>query len=81
MSAPDISASTRRARRWHRHFHEHQKVCFALDVLLPKDAEPVAPSDFGLTSAEIRAHANALYRAGWSVEEIRAVLDVDPVTG
>jgi hypothetical protein len=65
--------------RGHRYFIEHRAVCFALDAVLPRTAEPIEPSAFGLSAAEIRAHGNDLYRVGWSVEEIRAVLDIDPV--
>jgi hypothetical protein len=78
FTAPGMG--TRRSRRWYRHTVEHRKVCFALDAILPRTPEPVEPSRFGLTEDEIRRHANDLYRAGWAVEEIRVVLDIDPVT-
>lgn len=38
------------------------------------------PATFGLSDDDLRAHANQLYRMGWRVEEIRAVLAVEPVT-
>jgi hypothetical protein len=78
FTAPGMG--TRRSRRWYRHTVEHRKVCVALDAILPRTAEPVEPSRFGLTEDEIRRHANELYRAGWSMEEIRVVLDIEPVT-
>ncbi len=35
------------------------------------------PSDYGLTDAELRHHANDLVRSGWRVDEITAVLAVE----
>jgi hypothetical protein len=78
FTAPGMG--TRRSRRWYRHTVEHRKVCAALDAILPRTPEPVEPSRFGLTEDEIRRHANELYRAGWSMQEIRVVLDIEPVT-
>jgi len=34
------------------------------------------PATFGLTEDDLRNHARELYRAGWSVDEITSVLDV-----
>ncbi|NNN34385.1 hypothetical protein HLK59_29285 [Streptomyces sp. S3(2020)] len=39
---------------------------------------PGGPSTYGLTEAELRAHANALMADGWSLEEVQARLDVAP---
>jgi hypothetical protein len=40
---------------------------------------PPPPSDFGLTADELRRHGNTLVlELGWSVAEVRAVLDIDP---
>jgi hypothetical protein len=36
------------------------------------------PGTYGLTDAELRAHANALMANGWSLEEVQARLDVTP---
>lgn len=38
--------------------------------------EDASASSFGLSEDELRRHARQLYRAGWSVDEIVAVLDV-----
>jgi hypothetical protein len=35
-----------------------------------------APSTFGLSEAEIWAEAQRLFETGWSVEEIRATLEL-----
>lgn len=37
------------------------------------------PSTFGLTDAELAHEAARLFRAGWSAEEIHAVLDLPAV--
>lgn len=43
----------------------------------PLAPEPAAdPSTFGLGDDELRSHANELYRSGWSMAEILAVLAV-----
>ncbi|MEV5429252.1 hypothetical protein [Streptomyces sp. NPDC052701] len=46
----------------------------------PLDAlvKPDGPSTYGLTEAELRAHANALMANGWTLEEVQARLDVTP---
>jgi hypothetical protein len=36
-------------------------------------------STFGLTLQELRTHANALHRGGWSAAEIMQVLAIEPV--
>lgn len=39
-------------------------------------SDPMPPSDFGLTPEQMRAEASRLFQAGWSVDEITAVLAV-----
>lgn len=48
-----------------------------LDCAAPSDG----PSTYGLTGDELRAHANQLIRCGWSLAEVRARLDVQPLLG
>lgn len=43
---------------------------------LAEDRVPALPSTFGLEREELLAEASRLFRAGWSVQEIRAVIDV-----
>ena len=38
------------------------------------------PCDFGLTQDELCREARRLYAAGWTVEEIRATLELGPVS-
>ena len=57
-----------------------RKVSHQLDLLLAElyPQEPAVPSTFSLTDHELRRHANDLHAAGWPVEEIVSVLDIDP---
>jgi hypothetical protein len=40
---------------------------------------PPGPSTFSLSPDELRRHANNLAASGWQLDEITAVLDVEPV--
>jgi hypothetical protein len=57
-----------------------RKVSHQLDLVLAElyPQAPAVPSTFSLTDHELRRHANDLHAAGWPVEEIVSVLDIDP---
>jgi hypothetical protein len=70
--------------------HGHRKFCSAdvyrrrrvardLDAIIADlyPPAPRVPSTFGLDDDELRDHANDLHRAGWPVDEITSVLDLD----
>ena len=50
-----------------------------LKRLLSNALDNAEPSTFGLEPDELRKHANNLVACGWSVAEVYAVLDVEPV--
>jgi hypothetical protein len=58
-----------------------RRISRELDNLLEVDIASVKPSTFSLTLAEIKAEANRLYAAGWTVAEITAVLAIEPGGG
>lgn len=86
------TARVTRARRWHRDLHDQRSIAFRCEVACRRadGEEAVADhhlggvgqhhlglsSTFGLSDGELRSHANQLYRQGWLVAEILAVLDV-----
>jgi hypothetical protein len=58
----------------------HRLVASLLDELIA-DLDPPRPpiprSTFGLTTAELRRHGNALHALGWPIEEIVSVLQIE----
>ena len=49
-----------------------------LDCLADSVRDIVPGARFGLSDTALRAHANSLYAAGWSADEIRTVLGIRP---
>jgi hypothetical protein len=77
---PESMRHGSRFSRW-RHFdcnrrrREHAEL-----VRLCSPASEAEPSTFGLGADELRRHANHLVlEQGWSVDEVCAALDVEPV--
>ena len=66
--------------RW-RHFDKNRRrrEHAELKRLLDLSAYGQVPSTFGLGLDELRRHANDLVQVyGWSVDEVLAVLDIEP---
>ena len=59
-----------------------RKVSHQFDLLLAElyPPAPAVPSTFSLTDHELRRHANELHAAGWPVDEIQLVLDIEPAS-
>jgi hypothetical protein len=63
--------------RW-KYFDRHRRRLEHIERKALHPWTPPPPSDFGLSRDELRAHARDLYRDGWPVDEITAVLAIEP---
>ena len=63
--------------RWCRSCRYVRRVDSAALTALCRTAEEIMPSTFGLELDELRAHARDLWSAGWSPEEVEAVLAIE----
>ena len=72
-------ADERRRRFCSADVYRRRRFARDLDELLREMFPPVPrmPSTFSLDDDELRDHANDLHRAGWPVDEITSVLDLD----
>ena len=85
---PSVAASQPRHRphparcphartRWCRSCRYVRRVDSAALTALCRTTEQITPSTFSLEMDELRAHARDLWSAGWSPDEIEAVLAIE----
>jgi hypothetical protein len=74
----DLAERARRSRVKLAHRCDRRRASLELEQLAPRPKPTPRPCTFGLNERELRAEARRLHATGWSIDDITAVLAVEP---